>query len=360
MSYNVAVIGYGLSAKIFHIPFLEAPTFKLYGIVQRTAKPDDDPQKDFPGVKIWRLSEEMLADSNVDIVIVTTLPESHFALTKAALEAGKHVVVEKPFVPTSQEADVLARTAKETGKLLTVYQNRRWDADFLTLKKLIKDDMLGRIVEFETHFDRHTPENPQTWRQQALPGVGQVYDLGTHLLDQVVHLFGMPERITAFVGNQRTSVIVGGESRGGEDCFTVLLHYGNGLMVTVKAACISPESEQLRFWVRGDKGSYRKYHLDVQEDQLKAGMRPGSDTRSEFGVEPESHYGTLTTITNGTLASSRLPTIRLATYTEYYRVFAKALEGKGEVPVAAEDASKVIKLIEMAKESSRTWQTLKI
>ncbi|OCK74728.1 putative NAD binding Rossmann fold oxidoreductase [Lepidopterella palustris CBS 459.81] len=356
-TYNVAIIGYGLSAKIFHIPFLSSPTFKLYGIVQRTPNPDSDPSKDFPGTKVWRTSDAMLADAAVDIVVVTTLPDSHFSLTKAALEAGKHVIVEKPFVPTSSDGYELCKIAKERGRCLSVYQNRRWDADFLTIAKLIKDGTLGRVVEFETHFDRHSPANPHTWRQRPLPGVGQVYDLGTHLLDQAVHLFGLPERVTAFVGNQRDGGMVGGESKGGEDAFTVLLHYPDGLLVTAKAACISPESEQLRFWVRGDKGSFRKCHLDVQEDQLKAGLRPGD---AEYGVEPESHYGTLTTMTDGGPTSSKLPTIESATYTEYYRLFAQAIEGKGEVPVSPEDASKVIGLIELAKESSKTWQTMKL
>jgi predicted dehydrogenase len=263
-AYNVAIIGYGLSAKIFHIPFLYAPAYRLYGIVQRTPNPASDPAVDFPGTKVWRSTDEMLTDPTVDIVIITTLPDSHFSLAQAALAAGKHVVVEKPFVPTSEEADKLAVIARKSGKKLAVYQNRRWDADFLTVRKLIEDGVLGRIVEFETHFDRHTPVSPEGWRQKSgLPGVGQIYDLGTHLLDQVVYLFGMPAKVTAVIGNQRNAEMIGGESVGGEDAFTVLLHYANGLLVTAKAAAISPASEQLRFWVRGEKAGFRKVSVSV-------------------------------------------------------------------------------------------------
>ncbi|KAF2489608.1 putative NAD binding Rossmann fold oxidoreductase [Lophium mytilinum] len=357
--YNVAIIGYGLSAKIFQIPFLTSPTYNLYGIVQRHPHPSSNPTTDFPGTLVWRTTNEMLADPAVHIVIITTLPDTHFSLAEAALKAGKHVVVEKPFVPTSAEADALAAIARKSGRKLAVYQNRRFDADFLTIQKLIKEDVFGRIVEFETHFDRHTPVSPEGWRQQAgRPGVGQVYDLGTHLLDQVVCLFGMPARVTAFVGNQRSGKEIGGEVLGGEDAFTVLLHYENGLLVTAKAAAISPESEQLRFWVRGEKASFRKCHLDYQEDQLKAGLRPGD---ASYAVEPESHYGTLTTIKDGSFISKKLtPPSPAATYTEFYRLFAEAIEEDGPVPVSAEEASNVIRVIELAQESSRLFQTVSI
>jgi len=214
-------------------------------------------------------------------------------------------------------------------------------------------------VEFETHFDRHAPVSPESWRQKrGLPGVGQIYDLGTHLLDQVVCLFGMPARVSAFVGNQRNGEMIGGEVVGGEDAFTVLLHYPNGLLVTAKAAAISPESEQLRFWVRGEKASFRKCHLDYQEDQLKDGLRPGD---ASYAVEPESHYGTLTIIKDGNpVTKKHTPPLPAVTYTEFYRQFAKAIDGDGEVPVTAEEASNVIRLVELAKESSRLWQTLKV
>lgn len=198
----------------------------------------------------------MVQDSKIEVVVVTTAPTSHFELSELALENGKHVIVEKPFTPSSQEADELIAIAKRHDRLLTVYQNRRWDTDFLTLSKLLEQGTLGRVVEFETHFDRHRPEAPDpssSWKAKFLPGGGAVYDLGTHLIDQVVMAFGLPDKITGFVGSQR-------DHNPGEveDSCTVLLHYNSGLLATVKAAVVSPEENQLRYWVRGDKGSFKK------------------------------------------------------------------------------------------------------
>ncbi|KAJ9206375.1 hypothetical protein DTO164E3_471 [Paecilomyces variotii] len=355
-TWNVGIIGYGFSAKIFHIPFVNAlPDYKLYAIVQRTPKPDDDAEKDWPGIKSYRSAEELVKDESVDVVIVTTAPDSHVALTKLALEAGKHVVVEKPFTPTSQEADELVALAKKQNKLLTVYQNRRWDSDFVTASQLIKNGTLGRVVEYETHFDRHRPEvpaNSTSWKTQIIPAGGAIYDLGTHLLDQAYHLFGKPDKVTGFIGTQREN-----NTTGFEDSFTVLLHYAKGPLVTAKAAVVSPEEKQLRFWIRGDKASYKKFHLDVQEDQLKAGLRPGNNGYAE---ESPDKYGVLTTIKDGKPVAETYPTVQPPTYTEYYRVLARALAGQGEVPVKPEDSSAVIRIIELAKESSKLGKTLDV
>lgn len=252
---NVAIIGYGLSAKVFHIPLILAlpSDFKLYGIVQRSPKLDDDCAKDHPGIKSWRSVDNVYADPEVDVVVVTSIPETHFEMCKAALEAGKHVVCEKPFVPSAEEASQLVEIAKTSGKLLAVYQNRRWDSDFLTLQKIMDDGILGNIAEFETHFDRHRPDPPpESWKAKEGPAHGSLYDLGSHLIDQVYVAFGMPEKVTAFVGNQRIGV-----KSGPADSFTVLLQYGQ-MLATVKAGVVSPEEEQLRYWVRGTKGSFKK------------------------------------------------------------------------------------------------------
>lgn len=195
------------------------------------------------------------------------------------------VVCEKPFTPTFKEAEELVAIANKQNKLLAVYQStsqhspiptmslnynsncavpdldRRWDADFVTLSKLVKNGSLGRISEFETHFDRHRPEEPSAdahkWKNKVIPGGSAVYDLGTHLLDQAVHLLGLPKRVTGFIGSAREQ-----NSSGFEDSFTVLLQYANGTLVTAKATVVSPEEEQLRFWVRGDKGSFKKVRMN--------------------------------------------------------------------------------------------------
>ncbi|KAK5137245.1 hypothetical protein LTR08_000215 [Meristemomyces frigidus] len=351
--FNVAVVGYGMSAVTFHIPLISAlqNDFKLYGIVQRTPKPDNDASHDHPEVKSWRSVDEVYQDPDVDVVVITSIPETHFDMCKSALEAGKHVVVEKPFVPSAKEADQLIEIAKKNGKLLTVYQNRRWDSDYLTVQKILEEGLLGDIAEFETHYDRHRPEpQPETWKVQDAPAHGSIYDLGTHLIDQVYHTFGMPERVTGFVGNQRRSV-----QGGAADSHTVLLHYPH-LLVTVKAGIISAEEEQLRFWIRGTKGSFKKFYLDVQEPQLKAGLRPGD---KDFGVDPQNNFGRITTINkDGKPERSVYHTVEPKTYVEYYRLFAKALRGQGEVPVKPEDARDVLRIIELALQSSKEGRTM--
>ena len=225
---NAAVVGYGLSAKIFHIPFILAlpSLYKLQGIVQRHPTSDNDAKSDHPDAVVWSSTDEMFADPKVDLVIISSIPTTHFSLCRQALEADKHIICEKPFTPTSKEAMILADLAKQKGKVLAVYQNRRWDSDFLTLKKLVHEETLGRIAEVETHFDRHRPDPPATvtWKALDQPGAGAIYDLGTHLLDQVVHLWGPPSRITAFVGNQRVYSSGSTGADAGGDSFTALLH----------------------------------------------------------------------------------------------------------------------------------------
>lgn len=348
---KVAIVGYGLSAKVFHIPLILAlpSSYTLHGIVQRSPKPSDDASKDHPNTKAYRSVDEVYTDKDVDLVVITSIPETHYEMCRKSLEAGKHVVVEKPFVPTSREAEELRQLAEKTGRKLAVYQNRRWDSDFLTLKKCINEGTLGDLAEFETHFDRHRPDPPpQTWKAEDKPAHGSIYDLGTHLIDQVYTLFGLPERVTGFVGNQRRSV-----SGGAPDSHTVLLQYPH-LLVTVKAGVVSPEEEQLRYWVRGTKGSFKKFHLDPQEDQLKATAQ-GAPLPAGFGVEDESHAATVTTVEGG---RKRYATVEPATYVEYYRLVAKAVRGEGEVPVKAEEARDVLRIIEAALVSSREGRSV--
>ncbi|EME48309.1 hypothetical protein DOTSEDRAFT_147675 [Dothistroma septosporum NZE10] len=357
--FNVAVVGYGLSAKVFHIPFVLAlpEDFKLYGVVQRTPKPDDDAAKDHDGIKSWRSVDEVYIDPEVDVVIVTTTPETHFDMAKKSMESGKNVIVEKPFVPTATEAQELADISRKTGKKLAVYQNRRWDADFLTLKKIIADGDLGDISEFETHFDRHRPDPPPagSWKSEDKPAHGALFDLGTHLIDQVYSLWGMPKRVTGFMGISRRGVSV-----GAADNITVLLHYDGPILVTAKALVISPEEEQLRYWVRGTKGSFKKFHLDVQEDQLRLhGISPDHE---DYGVDPESHYGTLVKVPQEKAKPQvqKHPTLKPATYVEYYRIFAKALRGEGEVPVSAEEGADLLRILEAVETSSREGRTVEL
>ena len=261
-TFNAAVVGYGLSAKVFHIPLILAlpNDFKLYGVVQRSPKPDNDASKDHPGFKLFNSVDEVYKDSAVDLVVVTSTPNTHFSMCKDALEAGKNVVVEKPFVPTAKEAEELIEIQKKSGKVLAVYQNRRWDSDFLTLRQIMEAGSFGHIAEFETHFDRHRPEPPsaESWKNEDKPGHGSIFDLGTHLIDQIYHLFGMPKQVTGFLYQQRRGV-----EGGPHDSFTAILQYADGMMATARAGVVGPHVRQLRYWVRGTEGSFHKVCGDV-------------------------------------------------------------------------------------------------
>ena len=263
---KVAIIGYGLSAKIFHIPLILAlpDSYTLHSIVQRNPTPSSSAQTDHPSITTYRTVDAMLADAAVDLVIVTTTPETHFELASQALESGKHVVVEKPFVPTSAEARKLSALAKAKGLLLAVYQNRRWDVDFLTLKQVLTQGTLGHVAEFESHFDRFRPSVPEagqvTWKNKVVPAGGALFDLGSHLIDQVYALYGVPKSVWGVVQVQKKGLKIG---QVAPDACTVVLRYGSEeeeTLVTVKSSSISA-GETLRYWVRGDKGSFTKVSL---------------------------------------------------------------------------------------------------
>ncbi|KAI9714811.1 MAG: hypothetical protein M1820_000100 [Bogoriella megaspora] len=346
-----------MAAKVFHIPLIAVtPALRLHSIVQRTPTVSNSASKDHPGVKVVSSTEALCSDPDVAIVVVTSTPETHFNFTKAALEAGKHVLVEKPFVPTAAEAEKLIDIADRTGKLLCVYQNRRWDTDFLTFRKLQQEGTLGRLVEFETHFDRYRAERPDSWKGQLgmNDAGGVIYDLGTHLIDQAFVAFGMPQEVTGIFANQRGDA-------GEPDSVTALLSYtsgtNKGLLVTVKAAVISPESSQLRYWVRGTKGSYKKHHLDVQEDQLKQGSKPGDML---FGVEGDEMSGKLVTMEGETPKETIYKNVEPETYAKLYTLFADAIE-KGDpeaVPVKASEARDVLTIIEAIRKSAELKKTV--
>jgi predicted dehydrogenase len=302
----------------------------------------------------------MFADREIDLIVITTTPDSHFTLCAAALHAQKHVLVEKPFVPSAAEAEKLIEISARASRLICVYQNRRWDTDFLTFRSLQARGRLGRIVEFETHFDRHKPVRPvDTWKGtlSMSRGGGVLYDLGTHLIDQVVVAFGMPTRVTAVFQDQRE------DGAQEPDAVTLLLGYGRGvnkgLLVTAKAGVISVETEQLRYWVRGTEGSWIKRCLDVQEDQLKAGLKPGDEG---FGVEPEERSGLLTVMQEGKPVKIVLRSVQPETYGALYSRFAEAIQKGNEelVPVKASEARDVLRIIEAAKESAEVGRTVEL
>lgn len=341
-----------MSAKIFHIPFIAVtPQFKLHSIVQRSPKDGNSAPRDHPEAKHFTDVKQMLSDPEVDVMVITTPPDNHFELTKAVLEAGKHVLTEKPFVPTSAEADKLIAIAKEQKKLICVYQNRRWDSDFLLVKHLISNDVLGRVFEFNSHFDRYRAAAPTNWKGElGIPSGGSaLFDLGTHLIDQAYVLFGMPQAVHGRLLAQRS----GKADFFNPDAVAAELTYPDGKLVYIRISVLSAETIQPRFWVRGDKGSFHKFGLDPQEDQLKAGAKP---TAADFGRDKPENMRLVLVDSQGKSKEAKVPEIEPETYKAFYAAFGRAVESGQEdlVPVKPNQARDVLRIIEAVQESAKS------
>lgn len=337
---KTAVIGYGLSARTFHLPFI-ALQAELQLVAISSSQPDV--AVDYPHIQHYPQAEQLIAQSDADLVVITSPNHSHFPLTKAALEQGKHVLLEKPLVLSCEEGRQLLALAKQQGRKLAVYHNRRFDGDFLTLQQLIQHQTLGDIRYFESHFDRFRPEPRLRWREQAGPGSGILWDLGPHLIDQALCLFGMPQAISANCRILRP----GGEST---DYFHLQLHYPDKEVVLHSSPfCANPT---LRFMLQGTGGSYQKFGLDPQEDALRAGQSPA---QAHFGVEDPRLFGTLITRDG----ERHYPTLA-GDYQAFYRQLVAALFTDAALPVPVEDAIFGIRLIELALQSSATGQRLEV
>ncbi|KAI5919980.1 hypothetical protein F4810DRAFT_685096 [Camillea tinctor] len=371
-TFNVGIIGYGLSATVFHIPFISiTPSLKLHSILQRNPTPSSSAPLDHPSLTHHTTLPPFLADPALDVVVITTPPPTHFPLATAALEAGKHVFVEKPFVPSAAEASTLASLARSKGLRLCVYQNRRWDADFATVRALLASRRLGdRVLEFETHFDRYRAAKPEGWKGGLgiAQGGSALYDLGSHLVDQVYALFGLPRGVFAKLVSQRDGVALyepGAPADLEPDSVSLQLFYPGGLVALVRIGILSAEARQPRFWVRGTKGSYRKEGLDTQEPQLKGGM---STSDAAFGREGPEWAGRLTTVDPASnpaapsFIEEALPNVEPPpTYAKIYELFAKALTGEeADVPVPAEQARDVLRILEAAIESAKTRREVEL
>ncbi len=342
---KTGIVGYGKSAKIFHVPLLKAlDEFEVRSVLQRTKS---DSKLDFPDVKIMRDMKDLLKDDQLDLVVITTPNHLHFDQAFEALNADKHVVVEKPFTVKHDEAEKLIRLAKSKKRILTVYQNRRWDADFLTVKKVLKEKLTGELVEFESAYNRFRNYlREDAWKEKDLAGSGILYDLSPHLIDQALLLFGEPEQIYADIRAQR-----GGDA---DDWFEIDLFYPS-LKVKLKAGMLVPEPTP-RFIVRGKTGTFVKYGLDRQEKDLDAGKNPLDE---DWGLEPEQQYGTLYRESDGGIVDERIESER-GNYLEFYHQLKYSIEKVQEPPVNPETAQKGIKIIEMAIESSRKKSVLDI
>ena len=340
-SIRVGLIGYGYAGKTFHAPLIAGtPGMTLAAVSSSDAA---KVHADWPNVPVVSEPKHLFNDPNIDLIVIPTPNDTHFPLAKAALEAGKHVVVDKPFTVTLSQARELEALAKSLGRLLSVFHNRRWDSDFLTIKALLSEGTLGEIAYFESHFDRYRPQVRNRWREQAGPGSGIWYDLAPHLLDQAVNLFGLPVSMTVDLAQLRPGAQA-------TDYFHAVLSYPQRRIIlhgTMLAA-----AESARYILHGTRGSYVKFGLDPQEDRLKNGERLPQE---DWGYDMRD--GVVTRAEGETLVEETLLTLP-GNYPAYYTAIRDALNGSGENPVPASQAIQIMELIELGIESAKHRATL--
>lgn len=336
---KVALVGYGMSAKTFHLPFIQALNgFTLHAI---STSQTQAIAAAFPHVTAYNSAQEMIAETDAELVIITAPNQAHYPLAQHAIAHGKHVLLEKPFVVTSAQGQSLIEQAQAANVQLTVFHSRRWDGDFLTVKQLLTSQQLGPLKLFESHYDRFRPNVRQRWRESNEPGAGILYDLGSHLIDQALALFGLPTSLTAQILAQRE----GGKS---SDYFHIQLHYPyHEVILHSSPFCASPT---LRFHLQGHHGSYIKHGLDPQEEQLKSGV-VDITSNGQAGDEKGTLYRNEA---KQTIVNQR------GAYHQFYRQLAAAITSGSPLPVSAVDALKVIQLIELCEQSQSLGQTLEI
>ena len=338
---NVAILGFGMSGQVFHGPMLSSLSYyNISKILTSNSKTKELILKSYPNTEVVDNIEYILNDKDIDLVFVCTPNKYHFELTKKLLIADKNVVVEKPFTVTSKEADELIKLAKEKNKILSVYQNRRWDSDFLTVQKIIKNKVLGEIVEYEAHFDRYRNNIKDNWREKNEDGSGILYDLGSHLIDQALVAFGLPNEVYADIRKQRKEAKV-------DDNFEIILGYDN-LKVTLKVGMLV-RGNLPRYILLGSNGSFIKYGIDNQEELLKQGYTPKN--LATFGEEPEDIWGELNCDIDGVHFIGKIESEK-GNYKAFYENIYKAILGEEDLKVDPRQSMDVIRIIELAIQSS--------
>jgi scyllo-inositol 2-dehydrogenase (NADP+) len=343
---KTALLSYGMSGEIFHAPLLAVnPGFELSMVLQRNS---DKARQRYPHTKIARTIDEVISDGGIELVVINTPNDSHYQFATEALESGKHVIVEKPFTVTTKEADSLIALAKKKNRHLTVFQNRRWDGDFMTVKKVVDNKWVGKIAEFELHYDRYRNYiEANTWKEEQGPGSGILFNLGSHMLDQVLVLFGMPLDVDARVGTQRPHGKV-------EDYYDIRLRYEN-FHAIVKSSYLVREATP-RYILHGTEGSFIKYGIDPQEQALKEGKIPGS---AGWGTEEKDLWGKLNTNVGGLHFEGSVETIA-GDYTQFYKNLYEAIRESKPLAVKPEESKNVIQLIEACYESSTSRKAINL
>lgn len=338
---NVGLIGFGLSGRYFHAPFLSVnPRFNLKTVVERSK---NEAQAYDPSIQNARTAEAMLEDPAIDLVFICSPNDSHYRYAKQALEHGKNVVIEKPFANSEIEAQQLSDIAKSNNLIVSAYQNRRWDSDFLTIKKLIHDGALGDVVEFQSRYDRFRPiPVANTWKEENTVGSGNLFNLGPHLIDQALDLFGTPYAVTADIRTLRTGSTV-------DDYFDIRLDYLNKVVILKSSLMVY--AHDLRYAIHGTKGSFLKGGLDAQEETLRRGILPGGP---DWGIEPEERWGKLS-------ADNRTEIIKseAGDYMCFYDSLYEAVVNGQEPAVKPEEAVRTARVIDLAFQSSKEKISLK-
>ncbi len=336
---EVGLVGFGLAGRAFHAPVIRAvPGLHLATILQRSG---NEAAEKYPDVRIVRNLDELLAIPEIRLVVIATPNDTHYSLARQCLAAGRDVVVDKPFTTTLEEAKSLVQFAKDNGRLLTVYQNRRYDGDFQAIRKLVADGTLGRIVHFETNYDRFRPQlKPGAWRETSRAGSGILFDIGPHLIDHTLVLFGLPEAVNADVRAEREHAVA-------DDAFDIMFHYPRGMRAVLRSS-ILVAAPRPRFVLLGTQGSFVKQTFDPQENNLRHGNIP---TDTAWGAEPEENWGVLTVPAAGGFAQRRIPPAN-CDFRDYYVNVRDALLGKAALAVTPEWSLDVMRLLEMARESS--------
>jgi len=330
---RVGVIGFGFVSKTFHVPLLKATDG--YKITAVSSSRPGDVSGVLPDVEVVSDPKALAAHPDIDLVVIASPNETHAPLAELAMRAGRNVVVDKPFTITVEEARHLAAIAKEKKVLLSVFQNRRWDSDFLTIRDAIRQDLTGRVVLFESRIDRYRPEVRDRWREVPGPGAGLLYDLGPHLIDQTLLLFGIPDSVLATLAKQRRGART-------DDYFQLVLRYGE--MVATLGAGSLVSGGSARFAVHGERASVIKQKPDIQEDQLRAGVLPGA---KDWGLDPDDAM-----VYGGTTGESRVLEAARGDQRGYYVALREALLGRAPNPVPPEQGATVMAIIEAGLRSA--------
>ena len=326
---RVALIGYGYAGRTFHAPLIRGtPGLELAVICSSRA---DHVHADFPDIPVVTAPDEACALASIDLVVVATPHDSHVSLATTALRERKHVVVEKPVATTLEDARRLAAAARDTDRVVAVFHSRRLDGDFLTVSDLVTRGVLGTISHFESHFDRFRPVVRERWREAAGPGAGLWYDLGPHLVDQALQLFGLPDRVTASLAAQRAGAL-------SDDWAHVILEYGRRRVILHASVLVAAPPP--RFTVHGDAGSWIKYGVDAQERQLIAARTP------DAAAPP--HDDESAVLVDGVAGTKRDLSVRRGDYRQFYAQVEAAVRGTGSSPVPIDQALAVVAVVETA------------